>query len=249
MPFRLMPEWRRWHVLQWVFLAFILLLLGWFGFTMIRYYRAIRSGEANPLLDQRLQASISSQIANQQVTSEDLLRLQPPSAPAFGNPAAKLVVVEFLDFGCPYCLQSFPAMREIMQKYKDRVYFMARDFPVDELHPRATATAMAARCAQEQGLYWPYHDKLFLNQEHHEEADLERYAQEVGMNVPSFQACVREKRYEDVVQREVADGLRAGVAGTPTFFFNGIRVQGALDVRTLEFIIETFLKSSSSLSL
>lgn len=243
MPFRFVSRWR---VVEWVFFGLLLALFAWFGFTLIRYYRAIKSGAANPLLEQRLQASISSQIANQKVTEEDLVRLQPPSAPAFGNPEAKLVIVEFSDFGCPYSLQSFPAVREVMQKYKDRVYFMARDFPVDELHPRATATALAARCAHEQGIYWPYHDKLFSQQERHEDADLELYAQEVGMNLPSFQACVREKRYADRVQMETADGLRAGVEGTPTFFFNGVRVQGALDVRTLEFIIEAFLKSSAT---
>lgn len=224
-----------------MFVGFFVALVGWFGFTFVRYYRAIRSGETNPLLDQQLQTSISSQLANAHVTEEDLVRLQPPSAPAFGNPAAKLVVVEFLDFGCPYSYDAFLAVREVMQRYKDRVYFMARDFPIDELRPHASVVALAGRCAQEQGLYWPYHDKLFSNQDHQEDGDLRQYAQEAGLSVPSFDACIREKRYADRVQNEIADGLRAGVEGTPTFFFNGVRVQGALDARTFEFVLQQFL--------
>lgn len=231
-----------WRYLEWIAISLLALFIGWFGYTLIQYYRAIRSGASNPLLDQRLEASVSSALANQHVTPEDLLRLQPTSAPAMGNPAAKLVIVEFVDFGCPYCYESFPAVREIIQRYQDRVYFMARDFPVDELHPRATAAALAARCAQEQGFYWPYHDKLFSNQDHQEDLDLQRYAQEVGMSVPSFDQCYKEKRYQDRIQSEVADGLRAGVEGTPTFFFNGIRIQGALDANTLEFLIKKFLE-------
>ncbi len=234
-----------WRWLEWIFFAFLMAILGWFVFTFFRYYFAIRSGASNPLLSQRLDATISSQIANQHVTEEDLLRLQPTTAPTLGNPASKLVVVEFLDFGCPYCKDSYSAVREVMEKYKNKVYFMARDFPVEELHPRAIAAALAARCAQEQGLYWPYHDKLFAHQDRHEDADLRTYAQEVGANVPSFDQCVREKRYESFVQQELADGLRAGVEGTPTFFFNGVRVQGGLDAPTLEFIISKFLTSST----
>lgn len=244
MPFRLFARVSGWKIVQWMIVGFFVALVGWFLFTFVRYYKAIRSGETNPLLDQRLQASISSQLANAHVTEEDLTRLQPPSAPALGNPAAKVVVVEFLDFGCPYSYDAFLAVREVMQKYKDRVYFIARDFPVDELHPRATAAALAGRCAQEQGLYWPYHDKLFSNQDHQEDGDLRRYAQEAGLSVPSFDACVREKRYADRIQAESADGLRAGVEGTPTFFFNGIRVQGALNAKTFEFILKQFLARS-----
>lgn len=231
-----------WRFVEWLFAGLLIALVGWFGYTLVSYYRAIRAGQSSPLLDQHLEASLSSAIANQHVTEEDLIRLQPISAPALGNPAAKLVVVEFLDFGCPYCRESFSGVRELIQRYQDRVYFIARDFPVDELHPRATAAALAARCAQEQGFYWSYHDKLFLDQQHQEDEDLRRYAQEVGMNVVSFDQCYKEKRYETRIRTEIADGLRAGVEGTPTFFFNGIRIQGALDAKTLEFLIKKFLE-------
>jgi protein-disulfide isomerase len=235
-----------WGFVKWGMITLFALIIGWFGYYLIRYYRAIRSGDSNPLLDQRLEASLSSAMANQKVTEEDLLRLQPTSAPALGNPAAKLVIVEFLDFGCPYCRDSFPAVRELIQRYQDQIYFIARDFPVDSLHPRATAAALAARCAHEQGLYWPYHDKLFATQDQQQDEDLRRYAQEVGLNVPSFDQCYKEKRYQDRIQGEIADGLRAGVEGTPTFFFNGIRIQGALDGKTLEFLIKKFLAAHMS---
>ncbi len=229
------------RVLRWVLMGLCLAFVGWFGLTFSRYFRAIRAGEVNPLQDQQLQASISSELANANVTEEDLVRLQPPSAPAIGNPAAKVVVVEFLDFACPYSRDSFAVVREVMEKYKDRVYFMARDFPVEELHPRASTVALAARCAHEQGLYWPYYDKLFSSQDQQEDGDLRRYAQEVGLKLPSFDACVTEKRYAERIKSESADGLRAGVEGTPTFFFNGIKIQGSFDARTFELILKQFL--------
>ncbi len=231
-----------WRVARWVFLGMCVALVTWFCVIFGRYYRAILAGEVNPLLDQQLQASVSHQLANAHVTEEDLIRLQPPSAPAFGNPAAKVVVVEFLDFGCPYSRDSFSVVREVMEKYKDRVYFIARDFPIDELHPRATSAALAGRCAQEQKLYWPYHDKLFGNQEHQEDEDLRRYAQEVGLSLPSFDACIKDKRYMERIQADSADGLRAGVEGTPTFFLNGVRIPGSFDARTFEFLLKQFLE-------
>lgn len=230
-----------------LFSAGIILLAGavWFGMSVTRYYRAIQSGETNPLLNQRLESSISTAIANKQVTERDLRGLYRSDAPSIGPSDAKLTIVEFLDFGCPYCRQSFEPVREITTKYKDQVRLVVRDFPLEAIHPGATKAAHAARCAKDQGKYWAYHDKLFVNQNAFSDAELEQYAIEVGANIDRFQECMRENRFRQAIESDVTDGLAAGVGGTPTFFFNGHRIQGALNAEMLELIIEQFLKQSS----
>ncbi len=205
------------------------------------YYRAIKTGQVNPLVEQRLDASFSRLVANAHVTADDLKRLDATGAPSMGPAHAKLTIVEFLDFDCPYCEQVFPTAREIMSAYQDRVRFVMRNFPIEELHPRAPMLAEAALCAHEQGAYWAFHDKLYTEPDHHEDADLARFAEASGMSVAAFQSCLQSHQKTSVVKADLADGLRAGVQGTPTFFFNGIKVQGAMDRETMEFLIKRFL--------
>ena len=236
-----------WHWPWWkIVLAFfgvIILLTGlWFGSQFLHYYRAIRSGAINPLLEQNLQSSFSRMAANAKVTPQDLARLTSPDAPTRGKSNAKLTIVEFLDFDCPFCGSAFVPLKDALTKHKDQIYFVVRDFPIEELHPRALRSALAARCAQGQGKYWPYHDLLFAAQDRHEEADLERNAELAGLNVNAFRQCYQSEQFKEKVLSDIRDGLQVGVQGTPTFFFNGVKVQGALDQKTFEFLIERFLK-------
>lgn len=214
----------------------------WFGYSVSRYYHAIRSGEANPLLEERLQSSVSSAVANSHVAASDLARLDKADAPSVGAKDAPLVIVEFLDFGCPFCRASFEPVRELTTRYSTSVRLVIRDFPIKDLHPDAVKAAHAARCANEQGKFWAYHDKLFLNQGAFSDDDLHRYALEVGADGQRFDTCMQENRYMKDIENDMAVGLQAGVSGTPTFFFNGNRIQGGLDQKTLEFIIREFLK-------
>jgi protein-disulfide isomerase len=222
--------------------------MGWFGYSVSQYYRAIQSGETNPLLQARLESSVSTAIANTRVTAADLARLDKADAPSIGSKDAKLVIVEFLDFNCPFCRASFEPVRELTSKYSENVRLVIRDFPIEEIHPGATRAAHAARCVNEQGKYWAYHDKLFLNQDTFSEDDLRRYAVEVGADEKRFQTCMQENRYLRDIEADIATGLQTGVGGTPTFFFNGKRVQGALNHETLEFIIKEFLKQLEAAS-
>ena len=215
----------------------------WFVHRMYQNFVSIRSGLANPVWQRQLQSTISRSSSNPDVKAQDIARVTSLNAPRIGNPSGTLAIVEFLDFDCPYCRSSFTPVRELMEKYKDRVSLSIRDFPVTELHPRAILAALAARCAHEQGKFWLYHDQLFANQDRHEDSDFLRMAREVGLDMPTFEACYQAKRYQEGVNQDLADGLRAGVQGTPTFFFNGIRIQGALDQETMESIMLEFLRT------
>jgi protein-disulfide isomerase len=213
------------------------------------YYGAIRSGEVNPVLDKRLESTVSRLVANRNVTDEDLAALVDPKAPSQGPADAPLTIVEFLDYGCPYCRAAFEPVRELTVGRAGKIRLVIRDFPLDDLHPGATKAAIGARCAQEQGKFWAYHDKLFLlDQRSFVEADLFDIAREISLDVSKFTECVGSGRPAALVQADQVAGLRAGVQGTPTFFFNGVKVQGAPDSAALTYIVDQFLARTAASS-
>lgn len=166
--------------------------------------------------------------------------------PWFGNRDAAVVVVEFGDFQCPYCQQAFPDIRSLMTKYRDRVLFIFRDFPISELHPEAAKAAEAGQCAWEQGSdrFWAMHDRLFLNQEDLTVPALKSYAASAGLDTSVFDRCLDSGGNAGEVSADYADGLAAGVQGTPTFFVNGRRFSGALPRDVLENIITLELNAA-----
>lgn len=222
--------------------------IGSFVYRVYENYQTIRAGNANPLWQQQLQSTISHAAANPDVTAQDIARVANATSPQLGNPNASLKIVEFLDFDCPYCEESYGPVRELMEQYKDKVLLTVRNFPLEDVHPRALPSALAAECAKEQGKFWVYHDKLYADQDHHEDADFSRLIQEVGGDQRAFDQCYQAARYQSVIDKDIADGLRAGVEGTPTFFFNGIRIQGAFDKATLEAVMKQFLTATSTSS-
>ena len=227
----------------------ILAGVGVFLVKTVHFYRAFRNGTVNNnMLNRELSSSISKLKANPDVSVEDLKRLAIDSAPSQGPQHAKLTIVEFLDFGCPYCRALMPDLRSIQQKYQNQVRIIYRDFPIEELHPTAMNAALAARCAQAQGKYLEYHDKLFLNQDRQTSTDFTTYATELGLNVPKFETCIKNREPEALIRQDMSDGLLVGVSGTPTLFFNGVRIQGAPDKEVLEYIIQEFLKDETPTS-
>lgn len=225
-----------------LFALVVCLAVGFFVKEFVSYYRAIKSGDLNPRLDRQLQSTGSTLKANSQVTDADLQRLHRTDRPSMGSQNPKLTIVEFLDFGCPYCQQSVPVVRKIVTEHQDEVRLIFRDFPVVELHPQAMQAAIAARCAFKQDKYVPYHDKLYVNQDKQEESDLFGYARELNLNLDTFTTCYRDPSTEQEVNQDLYDGLAVGVQGTPTFFFNGVRVQGALDEDALGYLVDEFMK-------
>lgn len=213
------------------------------------YYGAIRSGAANPALDQRLESTVSRLVANRDVTDEDLAGLNDSKAPSQGPADAALTIVEFIDYGCPYCRAAFEPVRELAVERAGQVRLVIRDFPLDDLHPGATKAAIGARCAQEQGKFWSYHDKLFLlDQRSFQEAELFDIAREISLDISKFTECVGSGRAGALVQADQVAGLRAGVQGTPTFFFNGVKIQGAPDAEALNYIVDQFLARTAASS-
>jgi len=159
-------------------------------------------------------------------------------APSKGNDTAQVTVVEFQDFHCPFCERVQPTLAQLMSRYGGRIRLVFRDFPIDQLHPQARKAHQAARCAKDQGKFWPFHDILFARAKKGGPEDLKTYAREAGLNMKSFERCLGSGGHQAEVQKDVDEGIRAGVSATPSFFINGRLVSGALPLERFVFLIE-----------
>lgn len=214
-------------VLFWSILCGIAAVLGLFVYYFIRSFIAIRTnGSADTWLEQRLDSSVARAVANTNASEADLKALAREGRPTIGPTDAKLTVVAFIDYECPYCRRSAGPFRETMLKYQGSVRFILRDFPIEDIHPSAFQAAHAARCAFAQGKGWAIHDTLYAQQQAHAPQDLERYAAQAGLDMNAYRTCMDKQQFAASIQEDLADGIRAGVQGTPTFFFNGLRIQG-----------------------
>lgn len=160
-----------------------------------------------------------------------------------GNPKAKITVVEFADYQCPYCTRGYQSMKEVMASYGDQVAWVFRDFPLS-FHQRATPASLAANCAGAQGKYWEMHDWLFENQKTLEDADLERGAQAIGLNLDLWKTCLTDPKQAEEIQKDMADGQALGVTGTPAYFINGIMLSGARPVEDFKAAIDKELAAT-----
>lgn len=162
--------------------------------------------------------------ANAPLAPEVAASIANSKGPSFGPENAKVTVVEFSDFQCPYCSRAATAVDEIKKKYGDRVRFVFRQFPLP-MHENARGAAEAALAANAQGKFWEFHDKMFQNQSKLSRESLEEFAKEAGMNVPEFKKALDGKTYAAEVDADMKLGESVSVQGTPTMFINGARVQ------------------------
>lgn len=223
----------------------ILLAIGTLGVFALRvagYAEKIRTGTLRPSDLAFLSDYTPSTLAASLVGSgEKVGGLDTAASPSLGSKDAKVTIVEFADFGCPYSRQSAFTLRSLASAYGDRIRYVYRDFPIVELHPEAELAAEAGKCAQEQGKFWEFHDKLYLNQSDLSLANLLKLAREANLNEVAMKSCLSSHRKQAAVAEDYAAGLAAGVQGTPTFFVNGTRIPGSIPEETLKHIIDQAL--------
>jgi protein-disulfide isomerase len=163
-------------------------------------------------------------------------------APSFGPADAKVTLVEFSDFQCPYCSKAAQTTQKIKEKYSSKIRFVFRQFPLP-FHDKAHAAAEAGLAANAQGKFWQMHDLMFANQGALDQESLEKYAKQVGLNVATFKKALDTKQYVSAVNADVKLGDQASVNGTPTLFLNGARVQDPTNFDGLSATIEAALKN------
>jgi len=185
--------------------------------------------------------------------SPSLISISLDDDPVKGNPDAPITIVEFSDFQCPFCAKfhstTFP---QLEANYIDsgKVKFVYRDFPIQSIHPNAVPAAFAAECADEQGMFWEYHDLVFENQKKWQGLSgpimvdtFEQYALELGLNASDFNTCFESGKYADEVTKDLQDGASYGITGTPGFFVGNdelgyVKIIGAQPYPVFERLIE-----------
>jgi protein-disulfide isomerase len=158
--------------------------------------------------------------------------------PSWGPENAKVTIVEFGDFECPYCRQWYATVyNQLYANYGTKVRFIFRDFPLYS-HPNAKPAALAADCAGEQGSYWDYFRLLYGDSRGLGSEMYTAYAQQLGLNLSAFKTCISSNRYSNEIDLDQQDAERLGVSGVPAFFINDQVISGAQPYEMFRQVIE-----------
>jgi protein-disulfide isomerase len=212
----------------------------------------IRTG----LQNQKIQAQRNTFIQALKSKANVAIRLPAPEvqrvevniagAPSKGPANAPVTLVEFSDFHCPFCKQvEDTTLPQLLAKYGEQVRFVWIDYPIDSLHPQARQAHEAARCANDQGKFWEYHKALYTGGPKAGD-QLKTVAQQVGLDITSFDACFSSGKHQAAVQKDVDQGKRLAITGTPTFFVNGRPLVGAQALEAFARVIDDEVARASS---
>ena len=150
-----------------------------------------------------------------------------------GPATAAVTLVQYGDYECPYTRLSTNVVRAIQQQLGEQLRFVFRNFPLTEIHPHALHAALAAEAAAAQGKFWQMHDYIFHHQHTLEDADLEQFAEAVGLDLQQYAHALADQRALTHIEEDVEGGVRSGVQGTPTFFINGALYRGSWEREAL----------------
>jgi protein-disulfide isomerase len=147
--------------------------------------------------------------------------------PSHGPEDAPITIVEFSDFQCPFCRRFHEeTYQALLDAYPGQIRFVYRNLPLTSIHPDAMPAAVASLCANDQGKYWEYHEKLFSS-ETLDEPTYIQYATDLGLDVDTFTACLSDGSHDEFIQQDMDFAINLGIQSTPTFFVNGLAIVGA----------------------
>ncbi len=224
-----------------IVLIILALIVGGFLVQIGIYVYKIKTGKINPAYH------LSTAKKTSGATTLNAAEILNSKAPFYGSAAPELTIVEFGNFACPYSKEEAPVAREMMMKYKTQIKFIYRDYPMDDIYPDSSALALAGKCAAEQNniLFWAVHDNLYGTAA----PDAESAASQIGLDKNKFSDCLTKQKYLPELNKDLYDGYKNGVEGTPTFFFikkglesQPLRVEGAIPKGTFQQIIDNLLK-------
>lgn len=164
-----------------------------------------------------------------------------------GGKDAPVTIIEFTDYQCPFCARARPTVKQVVETYGDKVKYVLRDFPLS-FHPNAQKAAEAAECAGDQDKYWEYSDLLWANNKALEVPNLKKLAKDAGLDQAKFDQCLDSGKFTAEVQKDMADGSKAGVSGTPSFFINGQMLTGARPFEQFKDVIDVEIRNSGNKS-
>ena len=156
-----------------------------------------------------------------------------------------ITLVEYGDYECPYTGMAYPVVKELIRELgNDKICFVFRNFPLNEIHPHAQHAAEAAEASAAQNKFWQMHDYLFEHQKALDDGHLLEYAQKVGLkDIHKFKDDLARHVYAPLIEESLKSGVDSGVEGTPTFFINGKRYEDSFDLRTFSETLQRYLST------
>lgn len=176
--------------------------------------KQVKAGKAKKEREEAFQARFAADKIKTLVTD---------GSPTLGPPEAPITIVEWADFECPFCRLVSPLLDQLVERFDGQVRFVYKFYPLGS-HPHGEIAARAAIAAMNQGKFWEMHHKLFENQEHLEQADLERYAREIGLDLPKFKKDFTAEETTQRIEKDKKQAEEVGLEGTPFIFINGREV-------------------------
>src|SRR5262249_55314974 len=184
--------------------------------------------------------------AAQNAEANQVYKVPVGKGPVRGDKAAKVTIIEYSDYQCPFCSRVEPTLKQIEDTYHGKgVRVVWKDNPLP-FHPNAMPAAEAARAAEEQGKFWEMHDKLFANQQTLDRATYEKHAQELGLNMNKSKAALDGHKFQKEIQADMAEAANFGARGTPSFFINGRPLRGAQPFDSFKNMIDDELKKADA---
>ncbi len=243
------PPSQPWYRSGWkitlLFLGFFLLTAVFlFGIITHRYYQEIKAGRGE-LLAQRFSNFTPVAGANSEpVAAIDRQALEITDRPTLGRSNAPVVIVEFICFKCANSKLAAPIVRRVATEYGSKVSIRLRFLPTESTHPGASKLAELGYCAYQQGRFWPVHDWLYEQQDTLPDVltvnDLKNIADTFSLDMTNFQKCLIAPQTNAAINKDYTDAIRFGARGTPTFFINGQKVDGAIPWAAWESILKKY---------
>ncbi len=212
----------------------------------ITVVESVKAGKSKAETFAALDASKWAHLQEQKLL-DDAVQIPVAGSPSVGPANAKITIVEFSDFQCPYCAVAIGEINALLKAYPTQVKLIFKQFPL-EIHPQADLAAAAAIAAHKQGKFWPMHDAMFAHRNDLSRKSILLMAKENGLNVDRFESDLDSTEVRETVVRDVQDGDRAHVEGTPTLFISGQRYNGQVTLASLKPIIDAELAGPQTAS-
>ena len=195
-----------------------------------------KQGEARKQQEQQASADIESQFKNP-------VQIAAGESPFKGPAGAKITIIEFSDFQCPFCKRGKETMEAVLAKYPKDVKVVFKQLPLP-FHDKAMPAAQASLAAAKQGKFWEMHDEFFANQSQLGPDYYVKVAEKLGLNIEKFKADMASAEIKKAVEEDMALAKKHGIQGTPGFFVNGVAVKGAYPVDHFAKIIDRWLSGN-----
>ncbi len=177
--------------------------------------------------------------------SNEVYKVEVGKAPVKGGKEPKVTLIEYSEFQCPYCNRAKGTLDELLKIYKDNIAIAFKHYPLP-FHNNAMPASIAAVAADQQGRFWEMYDKLFANQQSLDAANIEKFAQEIGLDMAKFKAAIADAKTKELVEADTKEGSNFGVQGTPSFFVNGRFFSGAYPLDSFKMVIDEELKKADA---